>query len=137
MTGVVTAVSGVTGPADAIRYTVKINMPGGGMVTIENVRPTVPSLWAGFDVRPFPVGWPVDRAYIIGKTLVWYDGEAPDVEDCEGPDPQPIVEPDPLRGVVLGPDGQPMGGGGGLGVGGSGGFMPGQISGGGEEGTKQ
>ena len=81
------------------------------MVEIENVRPTVPSLWAGFDVRPFPVGWPVANAYIVGKSLVWYDGEAPDFEDCEGPEPQPIMEPDPLVGITLDQDGQPTGGG--------------------------
>ena len=137
VTGSVIGVSGSAGPADAIRYTVRINMPGGGTATIENVRPTVPSLWADFDVRPFPVGWPVANAYFIGKVLVWYDGEAPDYEDCDGPEPQPAREPDPLSGVVLGPDGQPTGGTGGVGVGGTGGLMSSPITGGGEEGTKQ
>ena len=129
VTGSVIGVSGTAGPADSIRYTVRINMPGGGSVTIPNVRPTVPSLWAAFDVRPFPVGWPVANAYIVGQTLVWYDGEAPDYEDCDGVEPQPVVEPDPLRGVVLGPDGQPTntgGTGGGLGIG-SGSFTTGTL----------
>jgi hypothetical protein len=121
VTGSIIAVSGIAGPADSIRYTVRINMPGGGTVTIPDVRPTVPSLWAGFDVRPFPVGWPVANAYIVGKTLVWYDGEAPDFEDCEGPQPQPVPELDPLAGVALDQNGQPTGGGGGL----SGGFSGG------------
>ena len=132
VTGSVVAVTGVAGPPESIRYTIRINMPGGGIAQIENVRPTVPTLWAGLDVRPFPVGWPVERAYLIGKTLVWYDAEGPDYEDCEGPEPQPIMEPDPLRGVVLGIDGQPTntgGTGGSLGIG-SGGFTPGTIVGG-------
>lgn len=127
VTGSVIGVSGTAGPAASIRYTVRINMPGGGMVTIPNVRPTVPSMWADFDVRPFPVGWPVANAYIVGQTLVWYDGEAPDYEDCDGVEPQPVREPDPLSGVVLGPDGQPTGGGtGGLGIG-SGAFTTGTL----------
>ena len=124
VTGVVIGVVGVAGPADAIRYTIRINMPGGSVAEIPNVRPTVPSLWTGFDVRPFPVGWPVERAYLIGKSLVWYDAEGPDWENCDGPEPQPIREPDPLDAVALDVNGQPTGGTGG-------GLSGGSIGGGG------
>lgn len=114
------AVSGAVGPSSSISYTVRLNMPGGQSVQLANIRPSTPPLWErlGLDVTPFPVGYKVSDAYMIGDRIKWHDIELPAIEDCEGPEPQPIREPDPLDAVALDVNGQPTGGGGGL----SGGF---------------
>jgi hypothetical protein len=109
-------VTGTAGPSSSIRYTIRLNMPGGQSVQLADVRPSTPPLWErlGLDVTPFPVGYKVSDAYLIGDTIKWHDIELPAIEDCEGPQPQPIPEPDPLVGATLDQNGQPTGGGGGL-----------------------
>ena len=129
ISGVVVSVTGTTGPSASIRYTIRLNMPGGQSVEVANIRPSTPPMWEqlGLDVTPFPVGYKVSDAYLIGDTIKWHDIELPAIEDCDGVEPQPVREPDPLSGVVLGPDGQPTGGGtGGLGIG-SGTFTTGTL----------
>lgn len=98
--GVVVAVSGITGPAASIRYTIHVNAIGGGVIPIQNVRPSHNSQWIvdGFDVIPFPVGYPVTRAYWVGDMFRWDDEEPPAWEQCEpadDPAPAPVREDDP------------------------------------------
>jgi len=96
--GVVLAVSGETGPATGIRYTLNVNAVGGGVVTIPFVRPTRVTEWirSGGEVVPFAVGSPVDRAYWVGDYFRWDDVEEPAWEACEeGDNPQPVIEDDP------------------------------------------
>ena len=106
--------SGTVGASSSISYTIRLNMPGGGSVELSGVRPSTPPLWEklGLDVTPFPVGYKVSDAYMIGDRLKWHDVELPAIEDCD-PDtgPQPPQEQDPLAGITLDADGQPMGGG--------------------------
>jgi hypothetical protein len=96
--GVILAVSGTTGPASGIRYTLNVNAIGGGVVTIPFVRPTRVTEWirSGGEVVPFAVGSPVDRAYWVGDYFRWDDVEEPAWGECEETDtPAPVREDDP------------------------------------------
>lgn len=117
--GVIIAVSGQTGPASSIRYTLNVNAVGGGVVTIPFVRPTRVTEWirSGGDVIPFAVGSPVDRAYWVGDYFRWDDVEEPAWEECEPTDaPTPMREDDP--NTPEDESQEPTGGGGGLTFGG-------------------